>query len=93
MVTGRGGRLVTSSAGGFETFSSLSKRSLENKNKENSSAFISKGYQPSPLIRFLEHLKLCSVCVTLQKYFSHPSLVIYFFFNLTHKTETGTADR
>jgi hypothetical protein len=30
--------------------------------------------------------------VTLQKYFSHPSLVIYFFFNLNHKTETETAD-
>jgi hypothetical protein len=25
----------------------------------------------------------------LQKYLSHPSLVIYFFFNLTQKTETG----
>jgi len=26
---------------------------------------------------------------TLQKYFSHPSLVIYFFLNPTHKTKTG----
>ncbi len=31
--------------------------------------------------------------VTLQKYFSHPSLVIYFFCNPTHKTETGTANK
>jgi hypothetical protein len=31
--------------------------------------------------------------VTLQKYFSHPSLVIHLFFNLTHKTKTGTANR
>ncbi len=30
---------------------------------------------------------------TLQKYFSHPSLVIYFFFNPTHKTETGPANK
>jgi hypothetical protein len=35
----------------------------------------------------------CAQCVTLQKYFSHPSVVIYFFSNLTHKTETGTANR
>jgi hypothetical protein len=27
-------------------------------------------------------------CKTLQKYFSHPSLVIYFFLNPTHKTKT-----
>jgi hypothetical protein len=31
--------------------------------------------------------------VTLQRYFSHPSLVIYFFGNLAHKTETWTANR
>jgi hypothetical protein len=31
--------------------------------------------------------------VTLQKYFSHPSLVIYFFSNPTHKTKTGTSNR
>jgi hypothetical protein len=32
--------------------------------------------------------------VALQKYFSHPSLVIYFFFsNATHKTKTGIANR
>jgi len=31
--------------------------------------------------------------VTLQKYFSHPSLVIHLFFNLAHKTKTGTANR
>jgi hypothetical protein len=30
---------------------------------------------------------------TLQKYFSHPSLVIYFFSNPTHKTKIGTATR
>jgi hypothetical protein len=28
--------------------------------------------------------------VALQEYFSHPRLVIYFFLNLTHKTETWT---
>jgi hypothetical protein len=28
---------------------------------------------------FLEHLQWCSPYVTLQKYFSHPSLVIHFF--------------
>jgi hypothetical protein len=31
--------------------------------------------------------------VTLQKYFSRTSLVIYFFCNPTRKTETGTANR
>jgi hypothetical protein len=31
--------------------------------------------------------------VTLQKYFLHPSLVLYFFGNPTHKTETWTANR
>ncbi len=31
--------------------------------------------------------------MTLQKCFSHPSLVIHLFFNLTHKTKTGTANR
>ncbi len=31
--------------------------------------------------------------MTLQKCFSHPSLVIHFFFNLTHKSKTGTANR
>jgi hypothetical protein len=32
--------------------------------------------------------------VTPQKYFSHPSSVIYsFFFNPTHKTESGIANR
>jgi hypothetical protein len=31
--------------------------------------------------------------VTLQKYFPHPSLVIYFFSNPTHKTKTGTSNR
>jgi hypothetical protein len=30
--------------------------------------------------------------VTLQKYVANPSLVIYFFANTTHKTETGTAN-
>jgi hypothetical protein len=31
---------------------------------------------------------------SLQKYLSHPSLVVYFFFpNPTHKTERGTANR
>jgi hypothetical protein len=30
--------------------------------------------------------------VTLQKNFSHPSLVIYFFASPTHKTETGIAN-
>jgi hypothetical protein len=43
----------------------------------------------------------CSISVTLQKYFSHPSLVIYFlllllllfsFANPTHKTKTGIAN-
>ncbi len=29
----------------------------------------------------------------LQKHFSHPSLVIYFFPKPTHKTEIGTANR
>jgi hypothetical protein len=29
--------------------------------------------------------------VTLQKDFSHPSLVIYFFCNCAYKTKTGTA--
>ncbi len=29
---------------------------------------------------------------TLQKYFSHPSLVVYFFATPTHKTESGTAN-
>jgi hypothetical protein len=40
----------------------------------------------------LQHLQLrCSLC-DLHKYFSHPSLVIYFFANhLTHKT--GTANK
>jgi hypothetical protein len=38
----------------------------------------------------LEHL--CSVCDPAKKYFSYPSLVIYFFVT-THKTKTGTADR
>ncbi len=33
----------------------------------------------------------CSVeCVTLQKYLSHPGLVIYFFFNSTNKTESAS---
>jgi hypothetical protein len=40
-----------------------------------------------------EHLQLCAQHVTLQKYFSHPNLVLYFFCNPTHKTETGTANR
>jgi hypothetical protein len=31
--------------------------------------------------------------MTLQKYFSHPSLVIYFFSNPIDKTRTGTANR
>jgi len=31
--------------------------------------------------------------VTLQKYFSHPSLIIYFFGNPSGKTETATACR
>ncbi len=31
--------------------------------------------------------------VTLQKYFSHPSLVISCFCNPTHKSETGTTNR
>jgi hypothetical protein len=31
--------------------------------------------------------------LTLQKYLSHPSLVIYLFCTLTHKTEMGTANR
>jgi hypothetical protein len=31
--------------------------------------------------------------VTLDKYFSHPSLVIYFFSVPTHKTKAGTANR
>jgi hypothetical protein len=31
-------------------------------------------------------------CVTLQKYYSHPSLVICLFANPTYKTETGTAN-
>jgi hypothetical protein len=31
--------------------------------------------------------------VILQKYFSHPSLVIYFFPKPTHKTKTETANR
>jgi hypothetical protein len=31
--------------------------------------------------------------VTMQKYFSDPSLVIYFFSNPTHKTKIGTANR
>jgi hypothetical protein len=30
--------------------------------------------------------------VTLQKYFSHPNLVIHFFPNPTHKTKTVTAN-
>jgi len=39
---------------------------------------------------WLEHPQWCSV---LQKYFSHPSLVIiYFFPNPTHKTESVTAN-
>jgi hypothetical protein len=29
----------------------------------------------------------------LQIYFSHPSLIIYFFSNPTHKPKTGTANR
>ncbi len=29
----------------------------------------------------------------LQKYFSHPSLVIYIFSNATHQTKTGIANR
>jgi hypothetical protein len=31
--------------------------------------------------------------VNLPKYFSHPSLIIYFFCNPAHQTETRTADR
>jgi hypothetical protein len=31
--------------------------------------------------------------VTLDKYFSHPSLVIYLFAVHTHKTKAGTANR
>jgi hypothetical protein len=31
--------------------------------------------------------------VTLQKYFSHSSLVIYFFPTPTHKAKTATANR
>jgi len=31
--------------------------------------------------------------VTLHKHVSHPSLVIHFFCNPTHKTETGTANK
>jgi len=30
--------------------------------------------------------------VSLQKHFSHPSFVIYFFFQPTHKTKTVTAN-
>jgi hypothetical protein len=30
--------------------------------------------------------------MTLQKYISHPSLVLYLFPNPTHKTETRTAN-
>jgi hypothetical protein len=31
--------------------------------------------------------------VTLHKYFSHPSLVIYLFSVPTHKTKAGTANK
>ncbi len=31
--------------------------------------------------------------LTLQKYFSHPSFNYFLFFNPTHKTKTGTANR
>jgi hypothetical protein len=45
------------------------------------------------IILFLEdHPLQCSQYVTLQKCFSHPSLVIYFFGNPSCKTETGTAN-
>jgi hypothetical protein len=35
----------------------------------------------------------CAHNVTLQKYFSHPSLVNYFFPTPTHKTKIGTANK
>jgi hypothetical protein len=40
--------------------------------------------------QFLDHLQWCSVCdVTLQKYFSHPCLVIYFFATPLIKRKLG----
>jgi hypothetical protein len=38
-------------------------------------------------------LVLSSMYVTPQKYFSHPSVVVYIFATPTNKTETGTANR
>jgi hypothetical protein len=47
--------------------------------------------------KFLELLRASPVVgaqyVTLQKHFSHPSFVKYFFFQPTHKTKTVTANR
>jgi hypothetical protein len=39
----------------------------------------------------LKSISSCAQYVTLQKYFSQPSLVIYFFSNPTHKTKIGIA--
>jgi len=38
---------------------------------------------------FLEHLQWCSPYVTLQNYFSHPSLVIHFFSTPLMKLKRG----
>jgi hypothetical protein len=40
----------------------------------------------------LKHLQRCSVCDPTKNYFSHPSLVICFFSNLTHKTKIRNAN-
>jgi hypothetical protein len=84
---------VTSSASGFETFSFLSKGSLEIKKQRKFICIYFKRISASPLSRFLELLKLCSVWDPAKIFFTSKFSYLLLFFNLTHKTETGTADR
>jgi hypothetical protein len=41
-------------------------------------------------IGIVPFVRASPVCDPAKKYFSHPSLVIYFFFNPTYKSESGT---
>ncbi len=43
--------------------------------------------------KYLQHLCNCAQYVTLQKSFSHLTLVIYFYSNCTYTTKTRTANR
>jgi hypothetical protein len=50
-------------------------------------------WKMSWLWAFSKNISSGAQYVTLRKYFSHPSLVMYSFCNPTNKTETGTASK